>query len=139
MTPGVDFEIQYHDLLAASTAIISARKKPPRFDAGSADAACMIDGITFIFIRRNFSAADNARAGATGLMTTAISLPKARRRTRRTFCELLLGSYDDAAVGALDLEGLKACGRGHRRLPGLETAATEFAFTRMTEHYNRRL
>jgi len=136
LIPGVDFEIQYHDLLGGKHGdhIGGERQAANALISGRADAACMIDGNHLLFLSEGTFKLQTTRVLAqTGLydhcnFTVTESAP---RHLVKRFSELLLGmSYDDAAVRPLlDLEGLKAWRGGRTEgYRALETAVDEFGF-----------
>ena len=136
LTPGVDFEVQYHDFLGGKHGdhIGGEREAARALVAGRADAACMIDGNHLLFLSEGTFKPQTTRVLAqTELFdhcnfTVTESAPQ---HLVDRFRELLLGmSYDDAIVRPLlDLEGLKEWRAG--RVEGyraLETAVDEFGF-----------
>jgi ABC-type phosphate/phosphonate transport system substrate-binding protein len=136
LIPGVDFEVQYHDLLGGKHGdhIGGEREAARALIAGRADAACMIDGNHLLFLSEGTFKPQITRVLAqTELFdhcnfTVTESAP---RHLIERFSELLLGmSYDDAAVRPLlDLEGLKAWRSGRTEgYRALETAVDEFGF-----------
>ena len=114
LTPGVDFEVVVHDVLAGKHGdhVGGERDAVRALTAGSVDAACVLDANALGFVRDG-----TAREGA--LRTVAETAPydhcnftaldgvDAAKLAR--FTELLFGMrYDDPAVRPLmDLEGLK--------------------------------
>jgi ABC-type phosphate/phosphonate transport system substrate-binding protein len=136
LTPGVDFEVQYHDLLGGKHGdhIGGEREAARALAAGGADAACMIDGNHLLFLSEGTFKPQTTRVLAqTELFdhcnfTVTESTPQ---HLVERFRELLLGmSYDDAAVRSLlDLEGLKAWREGRTEgYRALENAVDEFGF-----------
>lgn len=136
LIPGVDFEVQYHDLLGgkhgdhiggereAARALISAR----------ADAACMIDGNHLLFLSEGTFKPQTTRVLAQTApfdhcnFTVTESAPQ---NLVERFRKLLLGmNYDDSAVRPLlDLEGLKAWRAGRTEgYYALAIAVDEFGF-----------
>lgn len=136
LIPGVDCEVQYHDLLGGKHGdhIGGEREAARALIAGRADAACMIDGNHLLFLSEGTFKPQTTRVLAqTGLydhcnFTVTDSAP---RHLVERFRDLLLGmSYDDAAVRPLlDLEGLKAWRTGRTEgYRALEAAVDEFGF-----------
>lgn len=136
LTPGVDFEIQRHDLLGGKHGdhIGGERDAARALMAGTADAACMIDGNHLLFITEGTLPAGATRVLAqTGTydhcnMTVGPTAPpELVQRFRRLLLEM---SYDDPEVRPLlDLEGLKAWREGRTEgYRALETAVDEMSF-----------
>jgi len=115
LTPGVDFEVIYHDLLGGKHGdhIGGEREAARALIAGRADAACVIDGNHLLFVSEGTLPASATRILA---QTDAYDHcnftagPQASRDLVDQFRGLLLDmSYADADVRPLmDLEGLKA-------------------------------
>jgi ABC-type phosphate/phosphonate transport system substrate-binding protein len=136
LTPGVDFEIQYNDLLGGKHGdhIGGEREAARALIAGRADAACMIDGNHLLFLSEGTFKPQTTRVLAQtelfdhcNFTVTETAPPPLVER----FKQLLLGmSYDDAAVRPLlDLEGLKAWRTGRTEgYRALALAVDEFGF-----------
>ncbi|MEW6127204.1 MAG: PhnD/SsuA/transferrin family substrate-binding protein [Acidobacteriota bacterium] len=136
LTPGVDFEIAYHDVLGGKHGdhIGGERDAARALIAGRAAATCMIDGNHLLFAREGTLPAGSTRVLAqtavydhcnfTVLSTTPDELIG-------RFYELLLNmSYDDPEVRPLmDLEGLKVWREGRvENYRALEIAVDEMKF-----------
>ncbi|HXG94419.1 MAG TPA: phosphate/phosphite/phosphonate ABC transporter substrate-binding protein [Blastocatellia bacterium] len=136
LVPGVDFEVQNHDVLGGKHGdhIGGEREAARSLMAGRADAACMIDGNLLLFITEG-----TLPPGATRILAQTDSYdhcnftvgPSAPRHLVERFHDLLLGmSYEDAEVRPLmDMEGLKEWREG--RVEGyrtLERAVDEMEF-----------
>lgn len=119
LTPGVDFEVKYNDLLGGKHGdhIGGEREAARALVAGRADAACMIDGNHLLFVTEG-----TLSSSATHILAQTetydhcnfTSGPASPREMVERFRELLLGmSYADAEVRPLmDLEGLKSWKEG---------------------------
>ncbi|HXG65072.1 MAG TPA: phosphate/phosphite/phosphonate ABC transporter substrate-binding protein [Blastocatellia bacterium] len=119
LTPGVDFEISYNDVLAGKHGdhIGGEREAARALMSGKVDAACMIDGNHLLFVTEG-----TLPAGATRVLAQTGTYdhcnftvaPHAPRSLVNRFRELLLSmSYEDAEVRPLmDLEGLKSWREG---------------------------
>jgi phosphonate transport system substrate-binding protein len=114
LTPGVDFEVTYHDLLGGKHGdhIGGEREAARALIAGRADAACMIDGNHLLFVSEGTFPASATRILAqtdTYDHCNFTEGPQAPRELVEQFRDLLLDmSYADAEVRPLmDLEGLK--------------------------------
>lgn len=136
LTPGVDFEIQYHDLLGGKHGdhIGGEREAARALIANRADAACMIDGNHLLFVSEGTFQPQTTRILAQTALydhcnfTVTDSAP---RELIEHFRALLLGmSYDDAKVRPLlDLEGLKEWRDGRTEgYRALDIAVDEFGF-----------
>lgn len=136
LIPGVDFEVQYNDLLGGKHGdhIGGEREAARALMSARADAACMIDGNHLLFLSEGTFRPQTTRILAqTGLydhcnFTVTKSSPPA---LVERFRELLLGmSYDDVQVRPLlDLEGLKSWREGRTQgYKALEIAVDEFEF-----------
>lgn len=136
LIPGIDFEVQYHDLLGGKHGdhIGGEREAARALMAGRADAACMIDGNHLLFLSEGtFKPQTTHVLAQTELFdhcnfTVTKSAPQ---HLVERFRELLLGmNYDDATVRPLlDLEGLKAWRTGRTEgYRALETAVDELGF-----------
>ncbi len=136
LTPGVDFEIAYHDVLGGKHGdhIGGERDAARALFNGKANAACLIDGNHLIFAKEGTLPASSTRVLA---QTAAYDhcnftvLSNARRSLIERFRELLLAmSYDDAALRSLmDLEGLKVWRDGRvEKYRALEIAVDEMKF-----------
>ncbi len=136
LTPGVDFEVRYNDLLGGKHGdhIGGEREAVRALVAGRADAACMIDGNHLLFV-----AEGTVQSGATRILAQTgkydhcnfTALPSAPRGIIEQFRELLLSmSYTDAEVRPLmDLEGLKSWREGREEgYHTLERAVDEMGF-----------
>ena len=115
LTPGVDFEVTYHDLLGGKHGdhIGGEREAARALIAGRADAACMIDGNHLLFVSEGTFPASATRILAQTDTYDHCNFtvgPQAPRELVEQFRGLLLDmSYADADVRPLmDLEGLKA-------------------------------
>src|SRR5215471_7855308 len=136
LTPGVDFEVIYHDLLGGKHGdhIGGEREAARALIAGRADAACMIDGNHLLFISEGTFPPSATRILAqtdTYDHCNFTAGPQAPRELVAQFRDLLLKmSYADADVRPLmDLEGLKAWRTG--RIEGyraLDKAVDEEGF-----------
>jgi len=136
LTPGVDFEVSYHDLLGGKHGdhIGGEREAARSLIAGHTDAACVIDGNHLLFLNEG-----TFPAGATRILAQTDPYdhcnftvsPLASRELVERFRELLLGmSYDDPKVRPLmDLEGLKAWREGRTEgYRALDKAVDEESF-----------
>jgi phosphonate transport system substrate-binding protein len=134
--PGVDFEVAYHDLLGGKHGdhIGGEREAARALLAGSAEAACMIDGNHLLFVSEGTLPAGSTRVLSQTApydhcnFTVGADAPAG---LVARFRGLLLGmSYADPEVRPLlDLEGLKVWREG--RVEGyeaLERAADEAGF-----------
>lgn len=136
LMPGVDFSIQYNDLLGGKHGdhIGGERDAARSLMRGEADAACMIDGNHLLFVNEG-----TLPAGVTRILTQTMPYDhcnltvsaNAPQELLRRFRKLLLQmSYDDPEVRPLlDLEGLKQWREG--RTEGyslLEAAVNELEF-----------
>jgi ABC-type phosphate/phosphonate transport system substrate-binding protein len=136
LTPELDFEVVYHDLLAGKHGdhIGGERESARALMAGKVDAACLIDGNYLAF-----AAEGTLPAGATRVLGQTAPYdhcnftvgPEVPAQLVTRFRDLLLNmSYDDPEVRPLmDLEGLKAWREG--RLEGyraLDKAVDEAGF-----------
>jgi len=126
LTPGVDFEVQYNDLLGGKHGdhIGGEREAARALVAGRADAACMIDGNHLMFITEGTLSSHATRILAQTQAYDHCNFtagPEVPREMIERFRELLLGmSYADAGVRPLmDLEGLKSWREG--RIEGYRT------------------
>lgn len=136
LIPGVDFEIQYHDLLGGKHGdhIGGEREAARALVAGRADAACLIDGNHLLFLSEGTFKPQTTRVLAQTELYDHCNFTvteTAPQNSVERFCELLLTmSYDDAAVRPLlDLEGLKSWRKGRTEgYRALETAVNEFGF-----------
>jgi phosphonate transport system substrate-binding protein len=136
LAPGVDFQVQYNDLLGGKHGdhIGGEREAARALVAGRADAACMIDGNHLLFLSEGTFKPQTTRVLAQTELFDHCNFTVTQSATRdlvERFRELLLGmSYDDAAVRPLlDLEGLKAWRMGRTDgYAALETAVDEFGF-----------
>lgn len=115
LTPGVDFEVTYHDLLGGKHGdhIGGEREAARALIGGRADAACMIDGNHLLFLSEGTFPATATRILAQTDTYDHCNFtvgPQAPRELVEQFRNLLLDmSYADADVRPLmDLEGLKA-------------------------------
>lgn len=136
LTPGVDFEVVYNDLLGGKHGdhIGGEREAARALVAGRADAACMIDGNHLLF-----AAEGTFAPGATRILAQTEKYdhcnftvgPSAPRAVVERFRELLLSmSYTDPEVRPLmDLEGLKSWREGREEgYHALERAVDEMGF-----------
>ena len=136
LTPGVDFNVRYNDLLGGKHGdhIGGERDAARMLEAGHADAACMIDGNHMLFI-----AEGSLSSGATRVLAQTdpydhcnfTAGPSAPRAAVERFRELLLGmDYEDTEVRLLmDLEGLKAWRGGRTKgYRALDAAVDESGF-----------
>ncbi len=136
LTPGVDFEVVYHDLLGGKHGdhIGGERQAARALIAGKADAACILDGNHLLFINEG-----TLPAGSTRVLSQTAPYDHCNLTVGHTapstlvdlFRELLLNmSYDDPEVRPLmDLEGLKAWKEGRvERYRALDTAVDEAEF-----------
>lgn len=136
LIPGVDFEVQYNDVLAGKHGdhIGGERDAARALMTGRADAACIIDGNHLVFITEG-----TLPSGSTRVLAQTGNYDHCNFTIRASapgplverFRELLLSmSYDDAeARHLMDLEGLKAWKEG--RVDGynaLERAVDEAQF-----------
>lgn len=128
LTPDIDFEVIYHDLLGGKHGdhIGGEREAARALAAGRADAACMIDGNHLLFITEGTLSSNATRILAQTEIYDHCNFtagPAAPRDLTRRFRELLLGmSYADAEVRPLmDLEGLKSWREG--RIEGYRVLA----------------
>ncbi len=136
LTPDVDFEVQYNDLLGGKHGdhIGGEREAARSLIAGEAAAACIIDANHLFFVKEG-----TFQAGATRILSQTepydhcnfTVVKGAADDLVERFRELLLGmSYDDPDVRPLlDLEGLKVWKAG--RVEGyraLNTAVDEMKF-----------
>jgi ABC-type phosphate/phosphonate transport system substrate-binding protein len=136
LTPEVDFEVQYNDLLGGKHGdhIGGERQAALSLMAGKADAACIIDANHLFFVKEGTLA-----SGATRILAQTAEydhcnftvVKGAADDLTGRFRELLLGmSYEDAQVRPLlDLEGLKVWKEG--RVAGyraLDRAVDEMMF-----------
>ena len=136
LTPGVDFEVKYNDLLGGKHGdhIGGEREAARALVAGRADAACMIDGNHLLFITEGTLSSNATRILAqteTYDHCNFTAGPSAPREMIERFRELLLSmSYADAEVRPLmDLEGLKSWREGQTRgYRALERAVDEEGF-----------
>ena len=136
LTPGIDFEIRYNDLLGGKHGdhIGGEREAARMLMSGNADAACMIDGNHLLFINEGTLAAGTTRVLAqTGSYDHCnfTVTPQAPRELIERFRSLLLGmSYDDPEVRPLmDMEGLKQWREGRTEgYRALEVAVDESEF-----------
>lgn len=136
LTPGVDFEIAYHDVLGGKHGdhIGGEREAARTLIGGKADAACMIDGNHLLFAKEGTMPAGSTRVLA---QTTSYDhcnftvISTAPRPLIERFRELLLSmTYADAEVRPLmDLEGLKVWREGRvEKYRALEIAVDEMKF-----------
>ncbi|MGA9774003.1 MAG: phosphate/phosphite/phosphonate ABC transporter substrate-binding protein [Blastocatellia bacterium] len=136
LTPGVDFKVEYHDLLGGKHGdhIGGERESARALVAGRADAACMIDGNHLMFITEGTLGANATRILAqteTYDHCNFTAGPSAPHDLIERFRELLLSmSYADAEVRPLmDLEGLKSWREGRTKgYRALERAVDEEGF-----------
>ena len=136
LTPGVDFEVIYNDLLGGKHGdhIGGEREAARALVAGRVDAACMIDGNHLMFITEGTLPSNATRILAQTEPYDHCNFtagPSASLKKVEQFRDLLLGmSYADAEVRPLmDLEGLKSWREG--RIEGyrvLDKAVDEEGF-----------
>lgn len=119
LKPGVDFEVQYNDLLGGKHGdhIGGEREAARALIAGRADAACMIDGNHLMFITEGTLSSSATRILAQTEAYDHCNFtvgPSAPGELVEQFRKLLLSmSYADAEVRPLmDLEGLKSWREG---------------------------
>lgn len=122
LTPGVDFEVKYNDLLGGKHGdhIGGEREAARALIADHADAACMIDGNHLMFITEGTLSPNATRILAQTEPYDHCNFtagPTAPGDMVERFRELLLGmSYADAEVRPLmDLEGLKSWREGRTK------------------------
>jgi phosphonate transport system substrate-binding protein len=136
LTPGVDFEVQFNDLLGGKHGdhIGGERQAARSLMDGQAAAACIIDANHLSFVKEG-----TLQAGATRILAQTAPydhcnftvVKGAADELTERFRELLLGmSYDDAEVRPLlDLEGLKVWREGRVEGYGaLDAAVDEMKF-----------
>jgi phosphonate transport system substrate-binding protein len=136
LRPGVDFEIQWHDLLGGKHGdhIGGEREAARALMRNEVDAACMIDGNHLLFTSEGTFA-----AGATRVLAETPSYDhcnftvsgSAPEELVNRFRELLLEmSYEDGEVRPLmDMEGLKQWREGRTSgYQALHRAVDEFGF-----------
>ncbi len=136
LTPGVDFEIVYHDVLGGKHGdhIGGERDAAHALIAGKADAACLIDGNYLLFAKEGTLPAGSTRVLAqtdTYDHCNFTVISTAPRHLIERFRELLLAmSYDAPGVRPLmDLEGLKVWRQGRvEKYRALEIAVDEMKF-----------
>jgi phosphonate transport system substrate-binding protein len=136
LRPGIDFEVQYNDLLGGKHGdhIGGERDAARALIAGKADAACIIDANHLFFVKEG-----SLPSGATRILAQTAPYDHCNFTVVKgaaddlvaRFQKLLLNmSYDDAEVRPLlDLEGLKAWKEGRTKgYRALDAAVDEMGF-----------